>query len=174
MAGVNAQGVHFPGSESEAKSPNHQYIIQNLDYEKMEPAHVLVLLDTRSGSKTKIHSYDRHVDILWSPRSDAFVINDYEGSDSARPILCSLPWNDKKTDLLERFTVFLRGRHEENLILKNDHVYFSVRRWLNPQELLCQLEAYGEASPNGSVFKGLYVYRIGQGFRSYNPKPRTK
>jgi hypothetical protein len=174
IAGVNAQGVHFPGSESEAKSPNHQYIIQNLDYEKMEPAHVLVLLDTRSGSKTKIHSYDRHVDILWSPRSDAFVINDYEGSDSARPILYSLPWNGKKTDLLETLTVFLRRRHEESLVLKNDHVYFSVRRWINSHELLCRLEAYGGASPTGSGFKGQYVYRIGEGFRMYSPKaPRN-
>lgn len=172
MAGVNAQRIHFPGAESEAKSPNHQYIIQNLDYEKTEPAHILVLFDTKSGSKTKIHSYDRHVDILWSPRSDAFVINDYEDSDSARPILYSLPWDDKKTDLLETLVVFLRGRQEENLVLKNDHVYFSVRRWINSHELLCRLEAYGEESPTGSGFKGQYVYRIGEGFRVYSPKAR--
>lgn len=171
--GAIAQGIHFPGPQSETTSPDHRYIIQNVNSDGMEPAHVLSLLDTKNGSKVKIHSYDRHVDLLWSPQSDAFVINDYEGSDSARPLLYSLPWNGRKTDLLEELTDFLRGRHEEKLVLKNDHVYLSVRRWNNPNELLCRLEAYGEASPHGSGFKGYYTYKIGEGFHVYNSKAQV-
>jgi hypothetical protein len=124
----------------------------------------------KSGTKVKIHSYDRHVDVLWSPESNALIINDYEGSDSTRPLLYSLPWGDRRTDLLERLTIFLRTRHEENIVLKNDHVYFTVRSWINPHELLCQLQAYGEANPRGAGFKGSYVYTIGKTFRVYNPK----
>jgi hypothetical protein len=145
-------------------------VIRNSDSLTENPAHTLTLVDANTGSAIKIYQYPRAADVLWSPASDSFVINNYEGSNSTRPILYSLPWNDKKTDLLETLTVFLRGRHEENLVLKNDHVYFSVRRWINSHELLCRLEAYGEASPNGPGFKGQYVYRIGKGFRVYSPK----
>lgn len=165
-----AQRMSFPGNKSDSKSRNGRYVVQNLDYDNRELAHDLVLLDTKNGTKTKIYSYGRGVDLLWSPQSDAFVINDHEGSDSTRPLLYSLPWTDKKTDLLEKLTDFLRSRHEEGLIRKNDHVYFVVRRWIGPHELFCELEAYGEASPQGSGYKGYYVYRIGEGFRVYTSK----
>ena len=170
ITSVNAQVAQFPGTKSETKSPDGRYTIQNRDRENTEPAHVLFLLDRRNGSKTLIQSYDRSVDIFWSPKSDAFVINDHEGSDSARPLLYSLPWNDTKIDLLEKLKVFLRGRHQENLVVGNDHVYLLARRWINSRELLCRLEAYGEASHTGSGFTGYYLYEIGNGFRPYEPK----
>jgi hypothetical protein len=168
----NAQAVHFPGPESDARSPDRRYVIQNLDSNGTEPAHTLFLLDMRNGSKTNIHSYDRHVDILWSPQSDGFVINDYEASDSARPLLYSLPWGGANIDLLEKLTTFLRGQHQEQLVIQNDHVYLSVRRWINSRELLCRLEAYGDMSPHGAGFSGYYVYKIGEGFRKSNPNSR--
>jgi hypothetical protein len=170
ITSVSAQIAQFPGTKSETKSPNGRYAIQNRDSENVEPTHTLFLLDKQDGSKTLIHSYGRNVEILWSPKSDAFVVNDNEGSNSARPLLYSLPWNDTKIDLLESLTVFLRGRHQENLIVGNDHVYLLARRWINSTEILCRLEAYGEASPSGSGFKRYYLYKIGDGFRPYEPK----
>ncbi|MFZ3362965.1 MAG: hypothetical protein WBX13_06765 [Candidatus Acidiferrales bacterium] len=167
---MNAQSVSFPGAKSETESPDRRYVIRNSDSLTENPAHTLWLVDAKGGSAIKIYQYARSADVLWSPASDAFVINDYEGSNSTRPFLYAVPWTGTKIDLLEEFTHFLRGRHEERLVLKNDHVYFTVRRWINPHELLCQLEAYGAASPHGSGFNGHYVYRIGEGFRPYNPK----
>jgi dipeptidyl aminopeptidase/acylaminoacyl peptidase len=167
---MNAQIAQFPGTKSETKSPDGRYAIQNRDSENTDPAHVLFLLDKTNGSKTLIHPYGRSVDILWSPKSDAFVINDHEGSNSARPLLYSLPWNDTKIDLLESLTVFLRGRHQENVVVGNDHVYLLARRWINSTEILCRLEGYGEASPTGSGFTRYYLYKIGDGFRPYKPK----
>ena len=90
-------------------------------------------------------------------------------SDSTRPLLYSLPWTGKKADLLQELTDFLRRRHQENLVLKNDHVYLTVRRWTSPQELLCQLEAFGDATRHGAGFKGYYIYKIGAGFHVYKP-----
>jgi len=127
-----------------------------------------VLVDSRSGKQHKVRDYARHVEVLWSPASDAFVVNDFEGSDTTRPILYALPWSDSQTDLLENLTDFLRTRGQEKLVLQNGHIYLSVQRWINPKELLCRLEAYGEASPHGSGFKGDYVYKIGEGFRVYS------
>jgi len=169
-SGASAQGVSFPGAKSETESPDGRYVIHNSDSLSENPAHTLTLVEAKSRSAIKIYQYARSVDVLWSPASDAFVINDYEGSDSAKPLLYDVPWTGTKTDILKEFTRFMRRRHEEKLVLNNDHVYFTVRRWINPRELLCQLEAYGEASPHGSGFKGFYVYRIGEGFRVYNPK----
>jgi hypothetical protein len=171
---ANAQNASFPGRVAKSKSPDSRYVIENVDYDNRDPAHDLVLLDTKNGSKTTIQSYERGVDVLWSPQSDAFVVNDHEGSDSTRPLLYSLPWTGNKTDLLGKLTDFLRTRHQEQLVLGNDHVYFSVRRWISARELLGRLEAYGEANPHGSGFNGYYVYTVGQGFRLYSSKLQNR
>lgn len=167
-SGASAQILSFPGAKLETESPDGRSMIRNSDSLSESPAHTLTLVEAKSGSSIKIYQYARSVDVLWSPASDAFVINDYEGSDSTRPFLYEVPWTGTKTDILKEFTRFMRRRHEEKLVLKNDHVYFTVRRWINPRELLCQFEAYGEASPRGSGLKGFYVYRIGEGFRVYS------
>ena len=170
----SAQNASFPSRTTKSKSPNGRYVIQNIDYDNRDPAHDIVLLDTKNGTKTTIQSYERGVDVFWSPQSDAFVINDHEGSDSTRPFLYSLPWTGSKIDLLEKLTDFLRTRKEEKVVLGNDHVYFSAKRWMDAHELLGRLEAYGEASPHGAGFNGYYVYTVGQGFRVYNSKLQNK
>ncbi len=163
--GANAQKISFPGVKSETKSPDGRYVIQNVDDEKREPAHTLTLIDTRNGSATKIYSYGRHVDVLWSPISSAFVVNDYEGSDASHPVLFTAPWTDRPADLREKLIDFLRLRHEAKSVLRNDHVYFSAQKWLSGDRILCQVTGYGDVDPKG--FTKRYVYRLGDGFRSY-------
>jgi hypothetical protein len=161
-----SQRVTFPGTKTEAKSPDGRYMIRNTDDQTRQPVHMLSLVETKTHHTIMTYSYDRNVDVLWSPDSSAFVINDHEGSDSTRPLLYSLPWGDKKTDLLEELTDFLRKQHNEKLVLKNDHVYLSVRRWEGPRQLLCLLEAYGEASPRD--LKAYYIYSLKRGFQSHH------
>ena len=170
ILGASAQKVSFPGPKSETRSPDGRYAIRNVDDEEAQPPHSLTLIDSSSGKQYKIRDYGRHVEVLWSPASDAFIVNDFEGSDSTRPILYPLPWRDEEIDLLKELTDFLRTRGEEKLVLQNDHVYLSVNRWLNSREVLCRLEAYGEASPHGSGFEGNYVYKLGKGFRTENSR----
>jgi hypothetical protein len=114
-SGVSAQNVSFPGAKSETKSPDGRYMIRNSDSMTENPAHTLTLVESEGGSVVKVYQYRRSADVLWSPASDAFVINDYEGSDSTRPALYKVPWTGTKTDILEQLTAFLRSRHEENL-----------------------------------------------------------
>ncbi len=168
VLGASDKKVSFPGPESEARSPDGRYSIKNMLYDNAQRAYLL-FVDRTSGKQHKIHDYARHVEVLWSPASDAFVVNDFEGSDSTRPILYSVPTTGTDTDLLQKLTDFLRARREEKLVLGNGHVYLTVQRWINPEELLCLLQAYGEASPHGSGFEGRYVYKIGDGFRVYRP-----
>jgi hypothetical protein len=164
MLGVaSGQKVSFPGTKSETKSPDGRYVVRNLDDEKQEPAHALTLIDTRDGSATKIYSYGRHVDVLWSPTSGAFVVNDYEGSDAAHPILFTAPWTDQAVDLREKLIDFLRSGSGARSVLNNHHVYFSARRWLSANEIICRVTGYGDVNPKG--FTRDYVYKIGEGFQ---------
>jgi hypothetical protein len=163
LSQANTQKVTFPESRSEAKSPDGRYTVRNADDEKQEPAHTLTLIDTKSGSAIKSYSYGRHVDVLWSPTSDAFVVNDYEGSDVSRPVLFTAPWVGQPVDLREKLTDFLRSRGEAKSIEGDHHMYFSAERWLGGREILCEVTGYGDVDPKG--FTRHYVYKIGVGFR---------
>jgi hypothetical protein len=163
--GVSAQKISFPGAKSETKSPDGRYTIRNTDNENQEPSHVLALIDAKDGSTRKVYSYERHVDVLWSPTSVAFVVNDYEGSDAAHPVLFTAPWTNQPVDLREKLIGFLRSGRGANSVLENHHVYFSAQRWLSDDEILCQVTGYGDVDPKG--FTAQYVYKIGVGFRPY-------
>lgn len=165
---VNAQKTSFPGRPLKVESPDGRYVIRNSDNLHESPAHTLTLLDKNNNSATKIYMYARHVDVLWSPNSDSFIINDYEGSDSARPVLCLVPWTGNKTDLLKQLLELLRARGEQNFVLQNGHVYFTASKWLNKEEILCRLDGYGDANPKG--FTRYYIYRLGTGFRAARPQ----
>ena len=163
--GANAQKISFPGPSSKIKSPNGEYTIRNTDDQKQEPAHRLTLVDEKNGTIVKVYSYGRHVDVLWSPDSRAFVVNDYEGSDSCHPILFAPPWSAATIDLRGKLITYLRARGEAQIAEKNDHVYFTVQRWLTDKEMICKITGYGDASPKG--FTKYYVYNLGSGFRPY-------
>jgi hypothetical protein len=160
---VEAQRVSFPGVKSETKSPDGRYTIRNTDDPKQEPAHTLTVVDGTTGLKTRFYSYGRHVEVLWSPTSTALLVNDYEGSDTAQPVLFVSPWTNAPINLREKLIDFLRSRGDLRIIEENDHVYFTARRWLNGSELLCEIRGYGGANAKG--FSKRYIYALGQGFR---------
>ena len=162
---VSAQNVSFPGARSESKSPDGRFAIKNSDSDVEDPAHTLTLVDSRNGSVIKIYQFGRGVDILWSPASDAFVINDHEGSNVSHPVLFREPWSTNFTDLREKLIDFLRSRNQAKSALENHHVYFTAQRWLSDNEILCRVTGYGDADPKG--FTKHYVYKIGVGFRPH-------
>jgi hypothetical protein len=75
--------------------------------------------------------------VLWSPSLDVLVVNDYEGCDASHSALFAAPWTNQPLDLREKLIEFLRLRGEAKSALKNHHVYFSARRWLIRDEILC-------------------------------------
>jgi hypothetical protein len=163
--GANPQKMSFPGVSSESQSPNGRFVIKNIDSDSEDPAHRLTLIDRRRDSEIKVYRYGRSVDVLWSPNSTAFVINDHEGSDAAHPVLFTQPWSAHFSDLRQKLIDFLRARNEARSVLENDHVYFTAERWLGDDEIVCKLTGYGAANPKG--FTKHYVYKIDVGFRSY-------
>jgi len=164
LADAKAQKTSFPGTRSETTSPDGRYTIRNADDGSQVPAHTLTLIDNRDGAATKVYSYARHVDVLWAPTSNAFVVNDYEGSDESRPILFTAPWTNQPVDLREEMLEYLRSRHEARSVLGNGHVYFSAKKWLSGNEVLCNVTGYGDVNPKG--FTKHYVYKLGHGFQN--------
>lgn len=162
--GLSAQGISFPGTRSESKSPNGRFAIRNFDSDMANPAHTLTLIATQGSLDITIYRYGRSVDILWSPNSQAFVVNDHEGSNVSHPVLFTEPWSANNTDLREKLIGFLRPKNEAQSLLGNHHVYVTAQRWLSNKEILCKASGYGDVDPKG--FTRYYRYEIGVGFRS--------
>jgi hypothetical protein len=165
LAGANAQKATFPGTQSETRSPDGRYTIRNADDGSQVPAHTLTLIENADSTKVKIYSYLRHVDVLWAPTSNAFVVNDYDTSDESRPILFTAPWTNSYVDLRDKLVEYLRSRDAARSVLGNHHVYFSAEKWLSGTEVLCKVTGYGDVNPQG--FSKQYVYELGQGFRPH-------
>jgi len=75
---------------------------------KLKPRCIVNYLTSRCTGRA-LTSYPRGVDVLWSPTSRAFVVNDYEGSDAAHPVLFSAPWTNQPVDLREKLIGYLRS-----------------------------------------------------------------
>lgn len=161
---AKAQRVSFPGKASEVKSPNGRYTVRNTDDQNRTPAHLLTLIDNRNGVAIISYSYSRHVDVLWSPTSKAFVVNDYEGSETSRPLLFTEPWVDQPLDLRERLTDLLCQRGDAKSILGNHHVFVVAEKWRGGGEIVCRATGYGDVDRKG--FKKVFVYKLRGGFRS--------
>jgi len=164
--GLGAQKVSFPGARSGAESPDGRFSIKNSDNDLHDPAHSLTLVDHQNGSVINIYQYERGVDVLWSPASNAFVINDHEGSNVSHPVLFREPWSTNYTDLRAQLIDYLGSANEAKSVLDNHHVYFTAQRWLSNKQILCELTGYGDVDPKG--FTKHYVYKLGAGFRPYH------
>jgi hypothetical protein len=158
-----AQTASFPSVRAETHSPNHLYLVRNEDQGGKEPAHTLIFVDRQSKKETSFYRYGRSVELLWSPLSDAFVINDHQGSDSSKPLLFTVPLQQGPVDLWSQLLDFLREQHNTSSALNNHHVYLSAVKWLDRRKILCKLTAYGEQDPQG--FTKFYVFDTKQGFR---------
>lgn len=80
---VDKKPVVFPGKTSTYPSSNGRYVLINVDDEKMEPPHKLLLKDAKTQEQTTLLSYNRWVAVLWSPSGSALIVNDHKESDEA-------------------------------------------------------------------------------------------
>jgi len=166
---TNAQKISFPSQRAQAKSPDGRYAISDEPPRDQASPNKLALVDLRSRKKRDFYEYQRHVEVLWSSRSNAFVVNDYAGSDMSTAVLFSLPLAETEIDLRPELERYLQSRHVARDPFGDHHMYLTVERWLNSRQLLCKLWGYGEVHPQG--FTKYYLYEIGKGFRSL---PRRK
>ena len=138
---VGAGLVHFPDSQRELPSPDKEYSIYNSNSDH-EPNHSLYIRDHVSGINKKVLDYGRHIEVMWSPRSDAFFVNDYSGSSEASCLVFF-------TDGLRRLDIqSLLKEIGENDILGADHLYATCLKW-SKDGLIMSVSGRGDRYPNG-------------------------
>jgi len=148
----------FPGRLTELKSPNGLYTIKNVDKPfgsgKTE-SHILYFLRTGQEkplalnihrlyeSELTMGSYNRSVEVLWSPNSKAFALTDWAGSNIASAYLYRV--NDLKhpTDFGDRLSRLVRSETDKNSTAKSDHFYTFASKWSSPTTLEIKESGHG-------------------------------
>jgi len=114
----------FPGKISEIKSPNGFYTIKNFDpAPKGEMNHRLYLLRRDQRKPIFLRSYDRDVDILWSPDSSAFVLNDWIGSNITNPYLYYVNNTSHPMEITSKLFAAVKGGPDRYSLNNSDHLY---------------------------------------------------
>jgi len=159
-AALAADSVTFPGNPSEVKSPNGLYTIKNFDYpigNVNYPNHILFFL--RKGQKKGlalnvrqliwrtpgVGTYNRNVQILWSPDSSAFLLNDWMGSNVAAVYLYRVRDLKHPVDLGDKCC--LADKEDVRRISKSDHIYTYATKWISATAIEIKETGHGSGGP---------------------------
>jgi len=118
------------------------------------------LKDLKNKTNEKLFSYNRYVDVLWSPKGTGLIVNDHGGSDYANSIIFLFNGVRKSIDLK---ATLLKTMSENKSIFGNHHVYIEGVEWLDENRVKVKISGYGDIDPNG--FTLWYEYTIGDGFK---------
>lgn len=140
-AALGAALTHFPENQGALPSPDKKYSIYNKNSDQ-EPNHSLYIRGHSPGADEKILDYGRHVDVMWSPNSDEFFVNDYSGSSEAT---CLVFFADglKRLDVKELLKII--GAED---VLSSDHLYITCKNW-KEGGLVVSVSGRGDKYPNG-------------------------
>jgi len=160
----------FPDPErTTLSSPDGLYVLSNSPCERCTDgvSYSLFLLDTVSRHKTLLITYERGVNVLWSPSSKALIINVFDVADDSESILFVLSPQFKRVDLGQGLMKVSLSNSERYKLSHAYPVFKYATGWLGPDTLLFKVQGFGEAGPGGykDPFAGVYVYRIGGSFR---------
>jgi len=166
-----AYSVTFPGEVSQLKSPNGLYTIKNVDLplrNQNDSNHILFFLrkGQKKGVALNLHrqfadapgvgTYSRSVDILWSPDSSAFVLNDWAGSNVASVYLYRVLDLTHPMDLGDKLWSALRNKRDKDSIAKSDHVYMFASKWISATVLEIKEAGHGA----GVAFTFYYLWDL--------------
>jgi type IV secretory pathway protease TraF len=171
VAAFAKTSICFPGGVSDLTSPNGLYTIKNVDQpvgSGNQPKHLLLFL--RQGEQKKIAlnphrlyadapvvaSYDRCVDILWSPDSSAFVLNDWMGSNVASVYLYQVRDLRHPIDIGDKLFGALKDQQDKRSIAKSDHVYMFASKWISATVLEIKEAGHGP----GVAFTFYYLWDL--------------
>ena len=156
------QAVTFPNATNKSESPNGRYVLVNIDHPNEVDTdydwHSIFLVDTKTGGKTLFYKYGRGVAVVWSPNSNAVVVNDYWGSNVSRSVLFALNRSNQRVDIGQMLMKSNRPQREKESIKTADHVYASVVKWLNDKTVIFKIYGYNGVDPDG--FKLVYAYDV--------------
>jgi hypothetical protein len=147
-----ANSAVFGGTPNVIKSPDGRYeIIDN-------KTRWLAFKRRGDRSAKRFYSYERNVDILWSPDSKCFALNDNMGSNVASALLFKVTDLSKPLDLAEK--LYAKPSKKLPSMTGNDHIYYNVRKWISPTKLEFVVTGYGKRG-----FALIYQYDLKGSFR---------
>jgi hypothetical protein len=160
-------GVVFPGKSSTYPSPGGRYVLINVDDEKTEPPHKLLLKDAKTQEQTTLLLYNRWVGALWSPSGSALIINDHGESDQADAYVFTFDPSTHRVGMLDQFRRDFPGNPS---LFQNDHVYIEATAWIAENKIRVKVYGHGEVDLNG--FTNFYEYTLGDHIRRLGPGNR--
>jgi|HubBroStandDraft_6_1064221.scaffolds.fasta_scaffold04242_7 hypothetical protein len=145
----------FPGGRTTSKSPNGRYVIRNIDYDGSTPAHRLLLEDRSKKTSIQFFSYDRGVDLLWSPNGSRLILNDHGGSDFTDAYVFLLDDSSRRIKVTEE----LRTKYPDSArIFSNDHLYIEGVSWIDEETIRIKVSGYGGVDPKG--YEAFFIYTL--------------
>jgi hypothetical protein len=140
------QKEQFPSGKDTVYSPDRKFVIQNFDPDSTERQHRIFLKDVSSGKQWELMQYNRHVEVAWSPNSTSIAVTDFDGSNHSGAYVFFV---DKRKDPVNIEKELLRSTRLKDHLVKNDHVYIKVQKWLSSTKMEIAIEAYGDNDPHG-------------------------
>jgi hypothetical protein len=183
--------VRFPGRVSELKSPNGLYSVRNIDksignipknkYSLLAgndttiDGHYLLFLQKNRKETVVLKSYCRDVDILWSPDSSAFIVNDYVGSNLTVPYLYRVHDLSHPVDVGAKFIDSLKEPADKSNLAGSIYTHIIAARWTGSHSV--EIKAVGNSpSPGGktySPFTLIYSWNLENTFNRIKSAPQS-
>jgi hypothetical protein len=142
-------------------------VVVNVDSDS-EPYHTVFLATDGSNERRELFTYERGMEVLWSPNSQFFVVNDYAGSDYSRCRVHSVETGKAPIQIWDELLAS-QSANVRSLLLDNHHVYIAATRWVTSISFNLKAWGYGDKSPSGSGFVRHFTYTVGQGFQKRIP-----
>jgi hypothetical protein len=134
----------------------------DVDNEKIEPSHFVVVRNTRVEKEEIRIPYARYVEVAWSPDGKSLAVNDHSGSNYTNCKLLSFGENARAIKIDEQ----LRATINPPSITRNHHVFIECVEWMGNDRVRIKAHGYGDLDSEG--FSESYVYQIEEGLFEAN------
>jgi hypothetical protein len=108
--------------------------------------HVLFASRTRAGREVKVLTFDRHIDVVWSPEGHHLAITDYAASSDSLVYVVDL----ETGNVVNVEDEMRRTLKSSPPVYANGHRYFRAIDWAPPLRLRFEVRAY-DALPDRDV-----------------------
>jgi len=161
--------IGFPGKINHISSPDCLYEIINVDQSigNLPPnkygslsstpdvahsdGHYLLFIRKDKKTKVAFFSYMRDADILWSPDSKAFIVNDYVGSDTTLTYLYRVNDLGHPIDLSAKFIDSITNKSDKSSIMSSIYVHIFGAHWLSPNSI--EIKTIGNSKDGTGYYK---------------------
>jgi hypothetical protein len=142
----------FPGGVDRLRSPDGRYVVR---WVEAKVGHDHQLLLSQGQNETRLLSFPRGVDVLWSPSGNRLAVTNHRASDESTVLL----WPDIESAAIDLLEELAAQEGQSAKRWGTHHLYLTAIRWRDAERLEVRLFGYGDAT-----VERRYLYSIGRGF----------